>query len=145
MTSSLILPGVIGLVTLYIAYQQWRTNKNQLRLNLFDRRYAVFIAVMKLVEVIAKTGEVSGDQLREFLLATKGALFLFDQKTQDYCDQLSKHAIAIKVDEVMLSTTVVPSDLREKVDARSLERLNWFNDEANKIQKRFRPFLGIVG
>jgi len=33
-------------VTAYIAIQQWRTNKNKLRLDLFDRRWAVFEAAM---------------------------------------------------------------------------------------------------
>jgi len=39
---TLILTGVIGIVTLYIAYQQYRTAKNKLRLDLFDRRLPVF-------------------------------------------------------------------------------------------------------
>ena len=56
---TLILTGVIGIVTLYIAYQQYRTAKNKLRLDLFDRRLPVFEAAMKLAAGIVSKGSVS--------------------------------------------------------------------------------------
>jgi hypothetical protein len=38
------------LVTGYIAWQQWQTAKSKFRLDLFDRRFPVFEAVMKWTE-----------------------------------------------------------------------------------------------
>jgi hypothetical protein len=45
-TCSLILTGAIAIVTLYIAYQQYQTAKNKLRLDLFKKRYPVYEAVL---------------------------------------------------------------------------------------------------
>jgi hypothetical protein len=47
--ATLILTGAIGCVTGYIGIQQWRINKNKLRLDLFDRRRSVFEATMLLI------------------------------------------------------------------------------------------------
>jgi hypothetical protein len=45
-TCSLILTGAIAIVTLHIAYQQYQTAKNKLRLDLFKKRYPVYEAVL---------------------------------------------------------------------------------------------------
>jgi hypothetical protein len=56
--SQVILAGTIGVVTIYIAWQQWRTNRNQFRLHLFDRRIAVYDAVLDLSMRLAADSEL---------------------------------------------------------------------------------------
>jgi hypothetical protein len=85
-------------VTAYIAIQQWRTNKNKLRLDLFDRRWAVFEAAMRMAAVAVHKPKVTSDDLREFEIASKGARFLFDQNLEDYCNKLRTEAIGIVFD-----------------------------------------------
>jgi hypothetical protein len=71
--SQVILAGVIGTVTVFIArqqsriaQQQWRTNQNQFRLHFFDRRIAVYDAVIELSARIAGKGTITQEQLREY-------------------------------------------------------------------------------
>ena len=85
------------LVTGYIAWQQLQTARNKFRLDLFNRRFPVFEAAMKLVSIAVQKGDVSDEAQREFLIATKGVQFLFGQKLQDYCDTLAKEAVSLHV------------------------------------------------
>ena len=95
-TTTLILSGVIGCVTAYIAIQQWLTAKNKLRLDLFDRRFPVFEATMRLAEIVVTKGDIPLEEVHKFAFTTKGVEFLFNRELQDYCDdQLHKEALAV--------------------------------------------------
>jgi len=74
-TATLILTGAIGCVTAYIAWQQWRTAKNKFRLDLFDRRFPMFVATMRLVELAVTKGEIPFEEVQKFAFATKGMEF----------------------------------------------------------------------
>jgi hypothetical protein len=51
---------VAGISGGYIAYRQWRTGHYQLRLDLFDRRFAVYKATQDLVRVALSDGYSDG-------------------------------------------------------------------------------------
>jgi hypothetical protein len=105
-------------VTGYIAWQQWQTAKNKFRLDLFDRRFPVFQAAMKLVWIAAEKGDIPEEARREFLIATRGVEFLFDQKLQKYCDKLANEAVilylAYKVKDFPRSDDPVASAKQKK-------------------------------
>lgn len=53
--SSLLVP-VIAVLGAVIAYRQWRVAQNKLKLDLFDRRFAIFDAARKLIASILASG-----------------------------------------------------------------------------------------
>jgi hypothetical protein len=123
---------VIGSVTVYIAHQQRLTNQNQLRLHLFDKRFDVYKAVMTLATVIM-VKDITGEEVHEFEVATRSALFLFGKdgkEIQDYCDKLRIGAINLQADQYM---------------KRESERVKWFSEQYEEIPKRFASFLMVSG
>jgi hypothetical protein len=135
-TVSLIASSAIGFGTLvidvYIARQQWLTNRNQLRLHLFDKRFDVYKAAMTLTTVIM-VKDITGEEVHEFEVATRSALFLFGKKAkeiQDYCDKLRNEAFNLLADQRL---------------NRESERLKWFSPQYEVIPKRFAPFLKVTG
>jgi hypothetical protein len=80
--------------------QQWLTNRRQLRLHPFDRRWDVYKAAIHLTDSIAKL-DVSRhfEELGKFVAATRGACFLFNKKIQRYCDHLYDRAVQLKIDK----------------------------------------------
>jgi hypothetical protein len=144
-TCGLILAGIIGFGAFTIAYWQHRTAKNKLRLDLFDRRLPVFEAAMKLAGIIISKGNISREEVREFAIASRSVRFLFDQKLQDYCDELHDTALIVwagkqKIDGLPLG------DERATSSELLTERIVWFNEQlSNEIPKRFTPFLRILG
>lgn len=143
-TVTLILTGAIGCVTVYIAWQQWQTAKNKLRLDIFDRRYPVFEAALKLVSIAVQKGDVPDEARRGFVIATRGVQFLFDQKLQDYCGTLAKEAINVRFGEKMMDVLPVGNQRRQTAEAWE-ERMKWFTKQMDEIPKRFAPFLRIRG
>jgi hypothetical protein len=83
-TISLIVTTLVGLFVAYIAFQQWLTNRNQLRLALFDRRWKVYDAARNCVTIVALKRNVTDEELVEITGDLTGARFLFNQKIQDW-------------------------------------------------------------
>lgn len=144
-TATLLLGVVTLMVTGYIALQQWQINKNKLRLDLFDRRWAVFEAAMRLAASAVHKPTITSDDLREFATATRGVRFLFNKSLEEYCDKLRTEAVAILFENRKLEDLPV-GDERTTI-AKTLEgRLFWFSDQIDTgIPKRFARFMKIRG
>ena len=143
----------VGIATLsitgYIAWQQLQTGKNKFRLDLFDRRFPVFEAAMKLVWIGGRKGDISDRELAEFLVATKGVQFLFDQKVQAYCNKLAEEAIglhlAYELQDLPVDEVPVNSAEHEKHIEAWEKRKEWFNEQASEIPELLGPFLRVRG
>lgn len=134
------------------ARQQADTNRNQFRLHLFDRRYAVFEAAIKFVRSVCGKGDITDEEVREFWTATRGTPFLFNKEVQDYCDTLRQRALDVQTLKKMIDGTLGPAAHRKTLDPnhpqnvkRRAELLKWFSNEAEEMSKRFAPFLKIEG
>jgi hypothetical protein len=141
-TTTLTLTGAIGCVTVYIAWQQWQTARNKFRFDLFERRFAVFEAAMKLVWIAVTKGDVPDEARREFLAATKGVEFLFNQKIHDHCDALAKEALNVRIGSEKIASLSIGEDRARSEGARA-DRITWFNAQLDEIPKLFGPFLRI--
>jgi hypothetical protein len=58
-----LLTPTIAVVTTYIAYQQYQTNRRQHRLALFEKRMEVFNSTMDLIASVMRDARVELDQL----------------------------------------------------------------------------------
>ncbi|HZC35452.1 MAG TPA: hypothetical protein VE242_07550, partial [Chthoniobacterales bacterium] len=70
--------------------------------------------------------------------------FLFNQKLQDYCDELHDAALIVWAGKQKINNT--PANDEESANSEILtERILWFNEQLNTgIPKRFTPFLRIL-
>jgi hypothetical protein len=88
---------ILGAIGAYIAYQQYKLAENKLKLDLFDKRYAVYEAIRKVLSSLVTLGagnSLRGDILmREFDIGTADASFLLDQKITDYISQMRKELL----------------------------------------------------
>ncbi|TAV48430.1 hypothetical protein ELI02_29985 (plasmid) [Rhizobium leguminosarum] len=71
----LITTMVIGVIAALIAWRQWRTARDKIKLDLFDRRFAVFMDVRKLCSEATQVREFSDPSLRNELVARSRFLF----------------------------------------------------------------------
>jgi hypothetical protein len=138
---------VIGGFAAYFARGQWRTNEDKLRLDLYDRRLAVYEAAMKFLVDLTATGKVEPSSMHQYLVATRQATFLFeDDAIPAYLRTLASEAQ--KLNEVagpMRSTAadVQAGTAHGNAPEAVWELLDWFLQQENVVGEKFAPYLRL--
>ena len=76
-----------------IAYQQWKTARNKLKLDLFEKRLQVYNAAAVIVELINNPYAPDRDHLDECTDKFVGARWLFGREIEQYLNSLKESAI----------------------------------------------------
>jgi hypothetical protein len=126
---SALLTPVIAIVAVYIAWLQNKTNKNQFRLALLERRLKVFNAAGELIGKVLTHARVEVADLQKFLWETRESDFLFGSDIREYLDQLYGKASDVHV----LAT---PEEAHRQGDA-----LRWFSGQGDEIKKQFGHYM----
>ncbi len=95
---------VIGGFAAYFARGQWRTNEDKLKLDLYDRRLAVYEAAMKFLVDLTTSGKVDAASMHQYLVATRQATFLFDD------DSIPTYLRTLASEAQRLDSSAVPGD-----------------------------------
>ena len=81
-----MLTPLIAIITVYIAWQQWKTNKKKLFLDLYDRRLKIYEELRQILSIILRDARASYDDLMKFRRAVSEADFLFGSEITSYID-----------------------------------------------------------
>lgn len=90
---SALLTPTIGITTAWIAIQQFRLAKEQMRRELYDRRVGIYRGILEVLASIASTGQVRRVDLMTWARATAEKGFLLDAKTNEYLDLLRRKIV----------------------------------------------------
>jgi Zn-dependent M32 family carboxypeptidase len=96
---SALLTPTVALLGSYIAWQQWRTAKHKLVLDLFDRRLKVITALKQAMAEILRQDKAEFHHVMEFLRAGNDAAYLFGSDVNDFLDATHKRLNALRVKE----------------------------------------------
>ncbi|AMR77259.1 hypothetical protein [Cupriavidus nantongensis] len=134
---------VIGLIAGYIAWKQWETNRNKLKLDRFERRLAVYEAAGTLIGHVIAQARPTDEAMFKFLDDTRLAVWLFDEDFAEYLESLYSNAS-------VLASLLAPSEaLYGKPEAKAQQseerkRLRqWFLAQGDELKRRAKPFLKI--
>jgi hypothetical protein len=106
-----LLTPVIGIITTYIAWQQWKGNQLKLKLDRYERRLRIYQEVVKMLKQCAN-GEIREfSVIVDFGAATAEADFLFGPEIRQYLDEISTRAAKLR------SANVQYKDFRQLVPA----------------------------
>ena len=72
----------------YVAYQQYLLGRAKFKLDLFEKRFAVFDATRKLLGAMASDGPGELEKVHEFRVAVTDAQFLFCSDVTDYLNEI---------------------------------------------------------
>lgn len=135
-------PVILGIIGFLFTRKQIEISKNKLRLDHFDKRFAVFDAARKFLERATVQGQVSPQDENEFFAATRGATFLFkDQSVAAYIDELRSRMIDLSMGRKALEhpNPQLPEQTRKKY----LEDQKWVRAQYVEIENIFRPHLQL--
>ena len=141
-----LLTPVIALTTTYIAWQQWRTNRQKLNLEKYDRRLHVYSEVMKIFQITIRDARASPDDLLRFRTSVSEADFLFGSEIPKYIDEIYKRGINLwhwsRKYKDLTQETPDGYDHQRVVDEMHKE-LEWFSEQFEPAKKKFKKYLNI--
>lgn len=138
---ALVAPILAGF-GIYIAWQQHKISRHRLRHDLFEKRYAVFQAVVELLNEGAYTGDVSLDSIGNFIRKANEGRFLFGPDIVDYLMGMREKAVRCSELNHKLHREKIELGLdRDKAVEEETELQKWFLAQYEESVSRFAPYL----
>ena len=130
-----LMPVAVAVGALVVGYHQFRIAEANLRLALFEKRFAVYQAALKYVRNVTANAGGSVSSQVEFSSIALDAAFLFDADATRYFEEILGRGarllgIARSNDEQN------PGLAQERYD-----HLVWMADQALELPKRLRPYM----
>ena len=123
-----------------LASQQHTLAQEKFKLDLFEKRYAVYVATGEFLSEIIRQGRSNIEGAVEFSRKTSNAAFLFEQPVVDYLDSLYKRAINLCALHDKFEFLPV-GDERSKAVNEHVDRLLELGDEIKNLKDVFGPYL----
>ena len=139
---------VIAVITVYIAWQQYKTNKRnaekellinlkKTNIELYDKRYDIYLAARKFISILKSKGAYSEDAYWEFRCKKEECVFLFGVEVVDFMNEIINKAERKTEIKDLISDKENPD--REKFKNENSVLFNWFCDV--KLEPVFMKYL----
>jgi hypothetical protein len=132
---------IAGIAT-YIAYQQWRTNTQKLKLDLFDRRYRIFEEVGRLLGIVFPSGSVELSDIEAFSTRTVGAKFLFGAEIARYLLEISDYARDVEILNFQMRDPLGAERIKNIEEKR--KAMEWLKAQFDGSAEKFKPYLDFT-
>lgn len=140
--AALLVP-TIAVFGLFIAYRQWRTAQKKLKLDLFEKRFAVYDAARSFIASVMTSGKAKEEEMFKFLSGTREAKWLLSDDIATYFDeQIWKKAGELQTIDAELDGTPIGDERTNNV-GRQREIKNWLIDQYKVLDEKFSPFLKL--
>jgi hypothetical protein len=139
---------LIALIGVYIAYQQHKLQRYLLKKDLFEKRWVVYLAVVKLLEAALKNRQPEIESVDQFNLETLSAPFLFDAEVVKYLEELRENYLRIwfisnQRDEKDFSSDEERKELLEELNAKRKWMRGQFDRSTREVFQKFLNFKEI--
>ena len=133
---------IFGISAIFFAYQQWLINASKLKLDLFEKRYAVYNGVRKFLSVIVRETTFEDKDLFQYYSDTSDAEFLFSSEVVEFIDQVTTKALRMRTCQRKYSRLPIGERRSELVEEEGNE-LEWLMDQLGNLRKIFSPYLAF--
>ena len=134
-----LVTAFIAAIVAIIAFLQWKTAREKVLLDLFDKRFAVYDELRSVIGRFL-TGDIDQKGLFEFKTASSRAQFLFGPEVTSFLDErwadLSREMIAWKV-----TPRPVPENQREAAEAALIARKDRLSDFFKNFDELVAPYM----
>ena len=140
---SAIAPSIIAAIAVVIASQQWFTNRNQLKNQLFDRRIEVYQSITRFIAHVL-TGDPADEEKERirFLRTTKDAYYLFGNDIKLFVEEIRSKTNELRSLTRELQGSISEEDRKQNIEAqRGLN--NWLDSSLKSIEPRFVKYLKL--
>ena len=142
-----LLTPLIACLTVYIAFQQWKTNKQRLKLDLYDRRIRIYQEVKKIIRSIVRSGVAfNADEILDFRHSVFDAHFLFGEEVIKYLDEIDSRANNLCYYVIQTSdrdNDKIKTDEYQKIVDDRYKELKWLTDQFRLSKNKFDKYLNL--
>lgn len=142
--SALATP-TLACLGLLIASRQYSLGRAKLKLDLFEKRYAVYSSIQKVLANIATQGAFNASLDNPILaldIGTKDAAFLFDDDIATFIDNVRTRISKLVYHAKMANKDPPAADYQLHVD-RELEYYTAIQEDFRVVQEKFAPYLNF--
>lgn len=138
-----LLAPVVGAFALLVGYQQWETARNKLRFDLFEKRFAVYVGAKNFIGSIVTSGNVSDENVYDYLRATSTTNWVVGREVDDYLKRMIyEPALELQALEAELASCVA-GPVRSKQVARKSEIKANINSQFEELDRQFAAYLRL--
>lgn len=134
--SGLLTP-VIAIIAVYVAYQQWKTNKQRLKAELYDKRFMVYEILMDTIGEVMGSGDISDQQLEKFNIQRRKSHFLFGKKVSDLLEEIYDQLVNLQTMN-RASTEEKAKNAKKGADLKI-----WLYDQIKIARDKFQDDLSV--
>jgi hypothetical protein len=129
-----------------ISRRQWQTNNDKLRLDLYDRRFQIYLAVLDFYKALIGWQGTDAQVATQmpFLQAYRESVFIFPAKSGVYelLTEFQIHAQNITqyegFVELFRSAGMLPTKTTERLDSQA-----WILKSIETIEEKMKPFISF--
>ena len=118
----------ISLTTLYIAYQQYRTNRAKLDYDLFEKRHNIYLRLDGLVSNVINNANVDNAICEELYQLEKEAKFLFEKDIINIMKEIREKFHLYLYTQRKLKDTKIKIEEREGLSSKQRQILIYLSD-----------------
>ncbi len=139
-----ILTFIVGILGVMVRARKNRINQMQIDIQLYDKRFGIYMAVVDLFIHMLRHADVSQEAIAEYSEKTKEGAFLFDDEISSFLDELLNKAQKLRSANYMLRSinSGVPEEPSSKV-AETLEIQKWIHDNFLGLKGKFKKHLRL--
>lgn len=143
---------IIAIIVAFISWQQWVVNREKFRLDLYNRRFAIYLAVVDYRDAIFPSVKVIklGETQDEFVRRLREARFLFPDESgvPVLLAEFWKKAIEIIQYDRGVSEGMylqMDSQRRGQREIKDIENNEWMEGFIDRFETLIAPYLNFHG
>ena len=142
-----LLTPLIAVISTWIAYQQFQTQRLKLKSDLFDKRFAVFETVLGFIGIVATFQQPTAQDVVNLDKAKITSFFLFGTEVPDYIESIRKRAANLNVLASNLNeiAELGGGQLASEPQAQRQASVDWFEELFSKCRNIFEKDLALHG
>lgn len=141
---SAALTPIIAISVTYIAYKQYKIDKDNLRLALYERRFNVYQSLKQVLAEASIGGNITTNTLWDFLAITEESEFFFGNEISEYLRNIHLKSIdLIKLKKKLEEISPPIDDERLRITTEHNELVKWFSNQDKIAKDLFLKYLSF--
>ncbi len=125
----------------YLMYRSGRSPKGTRR-SLHTRRREVYDDLVRILALLAKTGEIRKEELLDFRSRTLDATILFDPDIGAYIEEVYNRGVKlISTNEILKDTSLPIGEERDRITVENAKQTIWLADQTARLGRKFDRYL----